>query len=169
MLSIFYIASEITRKSSLQKKSFSKITELIVENRTMWKILNYKILKQRISKSKIQLKLEKMTNKMRSKQPSKLGMKILTPRLRNYSMGNKKQRVMRVKMLMLKLKKQRMKKKNRRKKENKRNLPTASNVFGVFGHQRPMMKRKKNQSCFLMLLRRNVDWGVIMKRIMNQT
>ena len=72
-------------------------------------------------------------------------MKILTLRLKPYSMGNKKQRVMRVKMPMLKLKKQRMKKKNRRMKENKRNLPHASNVFGVFGHQRPTKKRKKNQ------------------------
>ena len=86
-----------------------------------------------------------MTNKMRRKQLLKLGMKISTPRLRPFSMGNKKQRVMRLKMLMLKLKKQRMKKKNRRMKENQRNLPLASNVFGVFGHQRLMKKRRKNQ------------------------
>ena len=107
---------------------------------------------------------------MRRKQLSKLGMKILTLKLRIFLMENKKEKAKKVKMLMvmLKFKKHRMKMRSRRMKEKKRNLSRANNVFGVFGHQSRVMRRKKNHSHFLMFKKQNLDLGVKLKRIMNR-
>ena len=86
-------------------------------------------------------------------------LKDLTIKFRPYSMANKKGEPMvkRVKRLMHKLKKQRMKKKERRLRKNQRKLSVVSSVFGIFGHQNKMMKRKEKDSRFLMLHWHNRD------------
>ena len=64
MLSIFCIVSESTTKSNLQLKNSSKTIEMIVENKMVWKIPNYKELKMKINNSNRKIAWEMKKNKM---------------------------------------------------------------------------------------------------------